>query len=43
MSGVFVEVRDAPEKALPDGANALRFSFLPEFLEELKAIRAEAG
>src|SRR3954471_24026723 len=31
VNGVFVEVHDAPEKALSDGANALRLSLLPDF------------
>jgi 2-dehydro-3-deoxyphosphooctonate aldolase (KDO 8-P synthase) len=40
VNGVFVEVHDAPEKALSDGANALRLSLLPAFWEKLKAIHA---
>jgi 2-dehydro-3-deoxyphosphooctonate aldolase (KDO 8-P synthase) len=38
ISGVFVEVHDEPEKALSDGANALRLSLLPKFLRKLRAI-----
>jgi 2-dehydro-3-deoxyphosphooctonate aldolase (KDO 8-P synthase) len=40
VNGVFVEVHDAPEKALSDGANALRLSLLGGFWEKLKAIHA---
>jgi 2-dehydro-3-deoxyphosphooctonate aldolase (KDO 8-P synthase) len=42
VSGVFVEVHDAPEKAMSDGANALRLDLLKGFWERLKAI-AELG
>jgi len=38
INGVFVEVHDAPEKALSDGANALRLSLLREFWQRLTAI-----
>jgi 2-dehydro-3-deoxyphosphooctonate aldolase (KDO 8-P synthase) len=38
ISGVFVEVHDEPEKALSDGPNALRLSFLPGFLRKLRLI-----
>jgi 2-dehydro-3-deoxyphosphooctonate aldolase (KDO 8-P synthase) len=38
VSGVFVEVHDEPEKALSDGANALRLSLLPGFLRRLRRI-----
>jgi len=38
ISGVFVEVHDAPEKALSDGPNALRLSLLPGFLRKLRLI-----
>jgi 2-dehydro-3-deoxyphosphooctonate aldolase (KDO 8-P synthase) len=38
ISGVFVEVHDAPERALSDGANALRLDRLPPFLDKLHAI-----
>src|SRR6185312_13186565 len=34
ISGIFVEVHDEPEKALSDGANALRLSALPKFLRK---------
>jgi 3-deoxy-D-manno-octulosonic acid (KDO) 8-phosphate synthase len=40
VNGVFVEVLDAPEKALSDGSNALRLSLLRGFWEKLKAIHA---
>ena len=36
VNGVFVEVHDAPEKALSDGANALRLSLLAEFWKRLQ-------
>jgi 2-dehydro-3-deoxyphosphooctonate aldolase (KDO 8-P synthase) len=38
ISGIFVEVHDEPEKALSDGANALRLSLLPKFLRKLRLI-----
>ncbi len=38
VNGVFVEVHDAPEKALSDGANALRLDLLKGFWEKLRAI-----
>jgi 2-dehydro-3-deoxyphosphooctonate aldolase (KDO 8-P synthase) len=38
VDGIFVEVHDAPEKALSDGANALRLSLLGPFWERLRAI-----
>jgi 2-dehydro-3-deoxyphosphooctonate aldolase (KDO 8-P synthase) len=38
VNGIFVEVHDAPEKALSDGANALRLDLLPEFWRRLRAI-----
>jgi len=38
VSGVFVEVHDQPEKALSDGANALRLDLLPRFLRKLRAL-----
>jgi 2-dehydro-3-deoxyphosphooctonate aldolase (KDO 8-P synthase) len=38
VNGVFVEVHDAPERALSDGANALRLDLLRAFWEKLKAI-----
>jgi len=40
IDGVFVEVHDAPEKALSDGANALRLDLLGEFWRRLKAVDA---
>ena len=36
--GVFVEVHEAPERALSDGANALRLDLLGALWEKLKAI-----
>ena len=38
IDGVFVEVHDDPERALSDGANALRLSSLAAFWRELLAI-----
>jgi 2-dehydro-3-deoxyphosphooctonate aldolase (KDO 8-P synthase) len=38
IAGVFVEVHDAPERALSDGANALPLWGLPPFLDKLRAI-----
>ncbi|HEV3196597.1 MAG TPA: 3-deoxy-8-phosphooctulonate synthase [Bryobacteraceae bacterium] len=38
VDGVFVEVHDAPERALSDGANALRLDLLGEFWRMLRAI-----
>jgi 2-dehydro-3-deoxyphosphooctonate aldolase (KDO 8-P synthase) len=38
IAGVFVEVHDAPERALSDGANALPLDRLPPFLAKLRAI-----
>jgi 2-dehydro-3-deoxyphosphooctonate aldolase (KDO 8-P synthase) len=40
IAGVFVEVHDAPERALSDGANSLRLSLLPRFLSRLRALDA---
>lgn len=40
VNGVFVEVHDAPEKALSDGANALRLDLLAGFWKRLQAIDA---
>jgi len=40
VNGVFVEVHDAPEKALSDGANALRLDLLAGLWRRLKAIHA---
>ena len=42
VNGVFVEVHDAPERALSDGANALRLSLLPDFWMRLTAIHSAA-
>jgi 2-dehydro-3-deoxyphosphooctonate aldolase (KDO 8-P synthase) len=38
IDGLFVEVHDEPEKALSDGANALKLSQLPEFWRRIQAI-----
>jgi 2-dehydro-3-deoxyphosphooctonate aldolase (KDO 8-P synthase) len=38
IAGVFVEVHDAPERALSDGANALRLDLLGQFCERIRAI-----
>ena len=38
VNGIFVETHDAPERALSDGANALRLNLLAGFWERLKAI-----
>jgi 2-dehydro-3-deoxyphosphooctonate aldolase (KDO 8-P synthase) len=40
VNGVFVEVHDAPQKALSDGANALRLDLLKGFWGRLQAIDA---
>ncbi len=40
VDGVFVEVHDQPEKALSDGANALRLDLLRDFWRRLAAIDA---
>jgi 2-dehydro-3-deoxyphosphooctonate aldolase (KDO 8-P synthase) len=40
VDGIFVEVHDAPEKALSDGPNALRLNLLPDFWRRLKALDA---
>ena len=40
IDGVFVETHDAPERALSDGANALRLDLLGEFWRQLQAIDA---
>ena len=40
IDGLFVEVHDEPEKALSDGANALRLSLLAEFWRRIQAIDA---
>jgi 2-dehydro-3-deoxyphosphooctonate aldolase (KDO 8-P synthase) len=41
--GVFVEVHDAPERALSDGANALPLSRFAELLDTLKRIAVAVG
>ena len=38
VDGIFVEVHDRPERALSDGANALRLDLLAAFWQRLKAI-----
>ncbi len=38
--GVFLEVHEAPERALSDGANALPLDQLAPLLEQLRAVRA---
>jgi 2-dehydro-3-deoxyphosphooctonate aldolase (KDO 8-P synthase) len=38
IAGIFAEVHDQPEKALSDGANALRANLLPEFWKRLAAL-----
>jgi 2-dehydro-3-deoxyphosphooctonate aldolase (KDO 8-P synthase) len=43
VNGIFVEVHDAPEKALSDGPNALRLELLGEFWRRLQAIHALVG
>ncbi|HXA52514.1 MAG TPA: 3-deoxy-8-phosphooctulonate synthase, partial [Candidatus Acidoferrum sp.] len=40
VNGIFVEVHDAPERALSDGPNALRLDLLPAFWRRLQAIHA---
>ena len=40
IDGVFVEVHDAPERALSDGANALRLDLLAGFWRRVQAIDA---
>jgi 2-dehydro-3-deoxyphosphooctonate aldolase (KDO 8-P synthase) len=38
IAGIFMEVHDQPEKALSDGANALRASLLPRFWTRLSTL-----
>lgn len=38
VDGLFVEVHEAPERALSDGANALRLDLLPDLLAQVRAI-----
>ena len=40
IAGLFVEVHDAPERALSDGANALRLDLLAGLLRRLRALDA---
>jgi 2-dehydro-3-deoxyphosphooctonate aldolase (KDO 8-P synthase) len=40
IAGIFVEVHDAPEHALSDGANALHLVLLAAFWERLQALDA---
>jgi len=40
VSGIFVEVHNAPERALSDGLNALQLDLLPQFWRSLQAIDA---
>jgi 2-dehydro-3-deoxyphosphooctonate aldolase (KDO 8-P synthase) len=40
IDGLFVEVHDAPERALSDGANALRLDLLPEVWRRLRTLDA---
>jgi 2-dehydro-3-deoxyphosphooctonate aldolase (KDO 8-P synthase) len=40
VAGIFVEVHDAPERALSDGANALHLRLLSAFWARLKALDA---
>jgi 2-dehydro-3-deoxyphosphooctonate aldolase (KDO 8-P synthase) len=43
VDGVFVEVHEAPERALSDGPNALRLDRLAALWEKLKAIHGVVG
>lgn len=38
IAGLFVEVHEAPERALSDGANALRLDLLPTLLTQLRQL-----
>ena len=38
IDALFVEVHDAPERALSDGPNALRLDLLPELWRRLRAL-----
>ncbi len=40
VNGIFVEVHEAPERALSDGPNALRLDLLPAFWRKLLALHA---
>jgi 2-dehydro-3-deoxyphosphooctonate aldolase (KDO 8-P synthase) len=43
VDAVFVEVHEAPQRALSDGANALPLDRLPELVRKLQRIRTAAG
>ena len=43
VDGIFVEVHEAPERALSDGANALRLDLLPALWQKLRQIHEVAG
>lgn len=43
VDGIFVEVHEAPERALSDGPNALRLAWLEAFWKKLNAIHAVAA
>ncbi|MDE3164357.1 MAG: 3-deoxy-8-phosphooctulonate synthase [Acidobacteriota bacterium] len=43
VNGIFVEVHEAPERALSDGPNALRLDLLAGFWSRLQAIHAACG
>ena len=43
VDGVFVEVHDRPERALSDGANALRLDLLGEFWGRVREIHEVVG
>ncbi len=43
VDGVFVEVHEAPERALSDGPNALRLDLLSNLWKNLQAIRSAVG
>jgi len=38
VNGIFVEVHEAPERALSDGPNALRLDLLPAFWKRMQAL-----
>jgi 2-dehydro-3-deoxyphosphooctonate aldolase (KDO 8-P synthase) len=40
INGIFVEVHEAPERALSDGPNALRLELLPAFWRRLQALHS---
>jgi 2-dehydro-3-deoxyphosphooctonate aldolase (KDO 8-P synthase) len=43
IQGLFVEVHDHPERALSDGANALRLDRLEALLRRVRMIHDTAG